>query len=108
MARRVCTTTPGDSTCCRAASQGLLNRPFQLTMRNGAVRCASCSTATSTSRNPAKAGRTIFVFRWQKNASCGIGPHGCAALAQGGAASAIGLGAIAPGQTAIQVPAFSR
>lgn len=108
MSRRVCTTTPGDSTCCRAAGQGLLNRPFQMTMRNGAVRCAQCSTATSTSRNPAKAGRTIFVFRWQKNNACGIGPHGCAALAQPGGGAGATIGGIQVGQTSIQVPAFSR
>ena len=88
MSRRTCTTTPGDSACCRAASQGLLNRPFQMTFRNGSVRCAECTTSTSQSRNPAKAGRPIFVFRFHKNADCGIGPHGCAYLAQGGQASA--------------------
>lgn len=92
MARK-CTTVPGFGACCRAAQQGLLNRPFQMTDSRGNVRCAMCSTATSTSRNPAKAGRTITVFRFQKNATCGIGPHGCPYLGQAGGQGALQQGA---------------
>ena len=82
MSRR-CTTVPGYGTCCRAAQQGLLNRPFQMTDSKGNTRCASCSTRQSTSRDPRKAGRTVFQFRFEKNTSCGIGPHGCPYIAGG-------------------------
>jgi len=81
MARR-CTTVPGFGTCCRAAQQGLLNKPFQFTDSRGSVRCATCATRASTSRS--HPGRTVFQFRFNKNETCGIGPGGCPALAQGG------------------------
>ncbi len=84
MARR-CTTVPGYGTCCRAAQQGFLNKTMTITTANGAKRCAICTTHQSTSRNPAKAGRTVFQFRFAKNAECGIGPGGCPALAGQGA-----------------------
>ena len=78
MARR-CTTVPGYGTCCRAASQGLLGRPFQMTDSRGSTRCAQCDTVAKTK------GRGMgFRFRWHKNQECGIGPHGCPYLgAQG-------------------------
>lgn len=79
MARR-CTTVPGFGTCCRAAQQGLTNRPFQMTTHTGAVRCAECRTVASTSRR--HPGRTVFQFRWVPGAQCGIGPGGCPALTQ--------------------------
>lgn len=90
MARR-CTTVPGFGTCCRAASQGLLNRPFQMTDARGNTRCAECTTDRSTSKDPRKNGRPIFRFRFHKNAECGIGPHGCPYLAQGGGQGQIAL-----------------
>lgn len=93
MARR-CTTVPGYGTCCRAAQQGLLNRPFQFTDSKGNARCAQCDSMTSTSTNPAKRGRQIFRFRFHKNTECGIGPHGCPYLGQGGQSQ---LGLPAPG-----------
>jgi len=79
MARR-CTTVPGFGTCCRAAQQGLLNKPFQFTDSRGNVRCATCATRSSTSRS--HPGRTVFQFRFNKNETCGIGPGGCPALTQ--------------------------
>jgi len=95
MARR-CTTVPGLARCCQAAQQGLLNRPFRFTDARGNQRCAECSTDTSHSRNPAKAGRPIFRFRFHKNQECGIGPGGCPYLGQqqGGQAGMI----LGPGQ----------
>lgn len=77
MAVRRCTTQPGIGACCRAAQQGLLNRPMRIQTANGTERCAVCSTHPSTSRDPRKAGRPVFQFRWQKNNLCGIGPSGC-------------------------------
>lgn len=76
MARR-CTTVPGFGTCCRAAQQGILNQPFKFTDSRGNQRCAECTTRQSQSRDPRKAGRTVFMFRFHKNAECGIGPGGC-------------------------------
>lgn len=76
MARR-CTTTPGLGACCRAAQQGMLNRPFVMTTSGGHQRCAECTTRMSRSRDPRKAGRTVFDFRFHKNSECGIGPGGC-------------------------------
>lgn len=85
MARRVCTTQPGDGACCRALSQGIQSgQSFKVTMRNGAVRCASCTVVQSQSKNPARRGRNVFQFRFHKSQECGIGPSGCAALAAGG------------------------
>lgn len=84
--RRVCQTTPGDSACCLAAQQGLLGRPFRFRDRSGHERCGQCDTRPSQSRDPRKAGRMVFQFRFHKNAQCGIGPSGCAALAQPGTA----------------------
>jgi hypothetical protein len=81
MARR-CTTTPGYGTCCRAAQQGLLNRPFIINSGTRQI-CAECSTRQSTSRDPRKAGRTVFMFRFHKHQECGIGPNGCPYLAGG-------------------------
>jgi len=82
MARR-CTTVPGFGACCRAATQGILNQPFRMMTSHG-ERCAVCTTHQSTSRDPRKSGRTVFQFRFARNATCGIGPGGCPALAQGG------------------------
>lgn len=84
MARR-CTTVPGYGTCCRAAQQGLLNQTMVITDSRGNKRCAECSTRQSTSRDPRKAGRTVFEFRFHKNAECGIGPGGCPYLQGAGA-----------------------
>lgn len=101
MARR-CTTVPGYGTCCRAAQQGLLNQTMVITDSRGNKRCAECSTRQSTSRDPRKAGRTVFEFRFHKNAECGIGPGGCPYL-QGG----VGAGAGRPlqlGQQRLQLP----
>lgn len=82
MARR-CTTVPGYGTCCRAAQQGLLNQVMQITDSRGNKRCAECATVQSQSRDPRKAGRTVFQFRFHKSAECGIGPSGCPYLAGG-------------------------
>jgi hypothetical protein len=90
MAVRRCTTSPGFGTCCRAAQQGLLNRPFQITDSKGNVRCAECTTAQSQSKDPRKRGRTIFLYRFHKNQECGIGPNGCPYLGQGGAQQQLG------------------
>ena len=84
MAVRRCTTQPGFGKCCQAAQQGLLNRPMQVTDSKGNVRCAQCSTRQSRSRDPRKAGRTVFEFRFLKNQTCGIGPNGCPYLGPGG------------------------
>lgn len=81
MARRVCTTQPGDSACCVAAQRGLLGRPMTFTDRRGNQRCGQCDLGTSRSRDPRKAGKPIFIFRFHTNAMCNIGPRGCAALA---------------------------
>lgn len=80
MARKVCTTTAGDSPCCVAAQRGLLGRPMTFTTRTGAVRCGQCDVVPSMSRNPMKAGKPVFRFRFHTNAMCNIGPRGCAAL----------------------------
>jgi hypothetical protein len=80
---RRCTTTPGLGTCCRAAQQGLLNRPFIINTTHG-QRCAECTTDRSQSRDPRKAGRTIFRFRFHRGTECGIGPGGCPFLQGGG------------------------
>ena len=81
MAVRRCTTQPGIGACCRAAQQNLLNRPFRIQTANGTERCAICSTRQSTSKDPRKAGRTVFNYRFAKNQQCGIGPSGCPYLA---------------------------
>ena len=91
MARR-CTTVPGFGTCCRAAQQGLLNKPFQFTDSRGNVRCAECATRPSASRAPGKAGTTVFQFRFHKNQECGIGPHGCPYLGTPAAGGGIAIG----------------
>jgi hypothetical protein len=89
MARRVCTTVPGQlSVCCQAAQAGLLGRPVTFTTRSGATRCGVCSTRPSMSTNPKKRGMTVFQFRFTANRNCGI-TSGCpylpgAAGAQGG------------------------
>ena len=75
MARR-CTTVPGYGTCCAAAQQGALGRPFRVGAA-GRERCAQCDVITK--RN----GQQGFRFRWHKSAQCGI-VSGCPALAQGG------------------------
>ena len=96
MARR-CTTVPGYGACCRAAQQGMLNRPFIMNTAHG-QRCAECSTRQSQSRDPRKAGRTVFMFRFHKSAECGIGPGGCPYLAgQGGTPTGPALPTL-PGQ----------
>lgn len=82
MARR-CTTVPGFGACCRAAQQGLLNRPFQMQTAHG-QRCAECAQITR--RN----GRPGFRFRFHKNAECGIGPGGCPFLGGAGVPGAPG------------------
>lgn len=74
MARR-CTTVPGYGTCCAAAQQGALGRPFKLTTRTGSQRCAQCDPITKRNGAPG------FRFRWHKSSQCGIGPSGCPALA---------------------------
>lgn len=84
MARKVCQTMAGDSVCCMAAQRGLLGRPMTFTTRNGARRCGQCDVVPSMSRNPMKAGKPVFRFRFHSNAMCGIGPSGCAALGMGG------------------------
>lgn len=69
--------------CCMAAQRGLLGRPMTFTTRNGTQRCGQCDVVPSMSRNPMKAGRPVFRFRFHSNAMCGIGPRGCAALVGG-------------------------
>jgi hypothetical protein len=82
MPRRVCTTQPGDGACCRALSSGIRSgQSFKVTLRNGSVRCASCTVVASASKDPRKHGRPVFQFRFHKSQECGIGPSGCAALA---------------------------
>jgi hypothetical protein len=97
MARR-CTTVPGLGVCCRAAQQGIANQVFKFTDRNGHVRCAECSIVQSTSRDPRKAGRQVFQFRFHKNQECGIGPGGCPALQGQGAAAGAGFPVLTIGQ----------
>lgn len=75
MARR-CTTVPGFGACCAAAQQGHLGGPFRFTDSKGNQRCGECSIIQrSKGRGPG------FQFRFHKNAECGLGPHGCPALA---------------------------
>lgn len=77
MARRVCTTVPGQlSVCCQAAQAGLLGRPVTFTTRSGATRCGVCTTRPSMSTNPRKRGQTVFQFRFSANRNCGI-TSGC-------------------------------
>jgi len=90
MARR-CTTVPGYGLCCTAAQQNRLNQPIRINTTRG-QRCGICSTHPSTSRNPLKAGKTVFQFRFAPGASCGLGSGGCPVLGQGGAV---------PGQTTL-------
>lgn len=99
MARR-CTNVPGYGTCCRAAQQGLINRPMVITV-NGKQRCAECTVRQSRSRDPRKAGRQVFDFRFHKSEQCGIGPSGCPFLAGGATAGGGGRLALPPpgGQT---------
>jgi hypothetical protein len=92
MARR-CTTVPGFGKCCLAAQQGLLGRAFKFNDSRGNTRCGECTTRPSRSRDPRKAGRTVFEFRFHKNAECGIGPGGCPYLTGAGA-----------GQTTLALP----
>ena len=93
MARR-CTTVPGFGTCCAAAQQGALGRPFKLNMSNGRQRCAQCDQITKRNGQPG------FRFRWHKNQQCGIGPSGCPVLAGVG-----GLGQLpAPTGNILQIP----
>ena len=103
MSRKVCRTEQGNGVCCTAAQQGLLNRPFKFTIQSGCMagqqRCGQCDVVSSTSKK--HPGAQVFRFKFHKNAECGIGPRGCAALAQGGAARP----AITGGQTAI-LPGF--
>lgn len=79
MARRVCTTTAGDSVCCQAAQQGLLGRPITFTTRSGARRCGVCNVRASVSTDPRKRGKPVFQFRFASNSACGI-VSGCSAL----------------------------
>lgn len=88
MARKVCQTVAGDSTCCQAAAQGRLNQPIPI---RGGRGCGVCSVHPSTSKDPRKAGHPVFQFRFTKNANCGIGPRGCAALATMAAPAGGGL-----------------
>lgn len=98
MARRVCTTVPGQlSVCCQAAQAGLLGRPVTFTTRSGAQRCGVCSTRPSMSTNPKKRGQTVFQFRFSANRNCGI-TSGCPYLP--GAATGVGT----PMQTTIFQP----
>ena len=101
MARR-CTTVPGYGTCCRAAQQGLINRTMVITDSRGNKRCAECAVVQSKSRDPRKAGKQVFEFRFHKSAECGIGPGGCPYL-QGGAVGFAG-GGRAGGQLALPGP----
>ena len=89
MARRVCTTQPGDGACCRAFSQGVRSgQNFTFTDSRGNQRCGSCSIVQSRSkRHP---GKNVFQFKFQKNQACGI-VSGCAAL-QGNAGGGLVLG----------------
>lgn len=75
MARR-CTTVPGFGTCCAAAQQGALGRPFTVGAQ-GRQRCAQCDVITKRNGQPG------FRFRWHKSSQCGI-VSGCPALTQGG------------------------
>lgn len=109
MARKVCTKQPGQSVCCTAAQQGLTGRPFVFTVQSGCMagqqRCGQCDIVTSSSRK--HPGARVFRFRFHKNASCGIGPSGCPALAGGGApAGGGGIQLPAPGQGGLSLPGF--
>lgn len=97
MARR-CTTVPGFGVCCRAAQQGIANQVFKFTDRGGHQRCAECAIVQSTSRDPRKAGRQVFQFRFHKNSECGIGPGGCPALQGAGPAAGAGFPTLTIGQ----------
>ena len=79
MARR-CTTVPGLGVCCRAMQQGIASGQHFVHNTARGARCAVCTIVQSTSRNPAKAGKQVFQFRFAKGATCGIGPSGCPAL----------------------------
>jgi hypothetical protein len=103
MPRKVCQTVQGDSVCCQAAQQGLLGRPITFTTRTGARRCGQCDVVPSQSRDPRKAGRPVFRFRFHANSQCGIGPRGCAALAQMGVGG--GGGMQLPGGGGFALPA---
>jgi len=76
MARR-CTTVPGYGACCAAAQAGNLNRPIRIPTAHG-ERCGQCTVIQK------RKGGQGFRFRFLKSASCGMGPGGCPALAQGG------------------------
>jgi hypothetical protein len=91
---RRCTTVPGYGTCCAAAQQGALGRPFKLQTAHGTQRCARCDQITKRNGSPG------FRFRWVKNNVCGIGPGGCPALLGGGQAQ------ITSGSPVLQIPSF--
>lgn len=103
MARRVCTTVPGQlSVCCMAAQGGYLGRPVTFQTRSGATRCGVCTTHPSTSTNPKKRGRTVFQFRFAPNTACNI-TSGCPYLpGQGTTGGGITLGT---GQPPLALPA---
>ena len=81
MARR-CTTVPGFGLCCQASQAGKLNQPIRFNTTHG-QRCGVCTTRPSQSKNPAKAGRTVFQFRFAPGSQCGLGAGGCPTLTQG-------------------------
>src|SRR5271166_3444966 len=104
MARRVCTTVPGQlSVCCQAAQAGLLGRPVTFTTRSGAQRCGVCTTHPSTSTNPRKRGQTVFQFRFTANRNCGI-TSGCPYLPGAGTVAGGGI-TIGGGQPPLALPA---
>jgi hypothetical protein len=78
MARR-CTTVPGYGACCNALTSGVQSgQPFRMRTSNGGERCAVCTVVGT------RKGGQGFRFRWAKSQACGIGPHGCPALAGAG------------------------
>ena len=66
------------------------------TTRSGSTRCGQCDVVPSMSTNPQKRGKPVFRFRFHTNATCNIGPRGCAALATQGAGMQM-AGPIMPG-----------
>lgn len=104
MSRKVCRTEQGTGVCCTAAQQGLLNRPFKFTIQSGCMagqqRCGECQVVQSRSKKHPNT--NVFQFRFHKNSECGIGPAGCAALAQGGPGA---RPQIAP-QSTLSLPGF--
>lgn len=101
MARK-CSTVPGYGACCAAATQGRLGAPFRFTDSKGNQRCGECNVIQrSKGKGPG------FQFRFHRNSQCGLGPHGCPALAGPAAPAALPYTTPAIGYTPQQQIGYS-